>query len=83
MALTRPFDQFTVSAPQGISHIVNLEKGTCTCIHFQDRKLLRRHVCQVCHEHNLEPKNYASCIYTVDTYRAIYTDVYAMPPIWL
>lgn len=74
---------FRVSAPQGISHIVNLEKGTCTCIHFQDRKLPCRHVCQVCREHNLEPENYASRIYTVDTYRAVYTDVYAMPPIRL
>lgn len=58
---------------------MNLEKSTCICICFQDWKLPCRHICQVCHEHNLEPMNYTSCIYTVDTYWAVYTDVYAMP----
>lgn len=47
LALIRPFERFTVSAPQGTSHIVNLTDQTCTCIHFQDRKLPCRHACQV------------------------------------
>lgn len=82
MALIRSFDRFIVFAPQGIFHIVNLKKGIYTCIYFQDWKLSSHHVCQVCCKHNLEPENYASLIYTVDTYRDVYTDIYAMPLIW-
>lgn len=48
LALIRPFERFTVSAPQGTSHIVDLTNKTCTCMHFQDRKLPCRHTCQVC-----------------------------------
>ncbi len=45
VALIRPFERFTVLAPHGTSHIMNLIDKSCTCLHFQDRKLLCRHAC--------------------------------------
>lgn len=83
LALIRAFERFTVSAPQRTSNIVNLTDQTCTCIHFQDRKLPCRHASQVCQEHNLELETYVSSIYTLETYRSLYSDRHAMPPIRL
>ena len=81
VAFIRPFERFTVLAPQGTSHIVNLIDKSCTCLHFQDQKLPCRHATQVCREHNLEIEDYVSPIYTIETYRSLYSDNHAMPPI--
>ena len=81
VTLIRPFERFTVLAPQGTSHIVNLIDKSCTCLHFQDQKLPCRHATQVCREHNLEIEDYVSPIYTIETYRSLYSDNHAMPPI--
>lgn len=83
LALIRPFERFTVSAPQGTSHIVDLTNKTCTYMHFQDRKLPCCHTCQVCQEHNLDLESYVSPVYTIETYRSLYSDWHAMPPICL
>lgn len=52
-------------------------------MHFQEQKLPCRHACQVCQEHNLELEDYVSPIYTIETYRNLYSDRHAMPPIRL
>ena len=83
VALIRPFEQFTVLASQGTSHIVNLMDKSCTCLRFQDRRLPCRYATQVCREHNLEIEDYISLIYNIETYRDLYLDNHAMPPIRL
>lgn len=52
-------------------------------MHFQDRKLPCRHACQVCQEHNHDLESYVSPVYTIETYRSLYSDRYAMPQIRL
>lgn len=52
-------------------------------MHFQDQKLSCRHACQVCQEHNLDVKSYVSPVDTIKTYRSLYSDQHAMPPIRL
>ena len=54
---------------------------SCTCLEFQDRKLPCRHVMAVCKEQTLDPENYASQLYSVNTYRNIYLEDYARDPI--
>ena len=74
VALIRPFERSTVLASQGTSHIVNLMDKSCTCLHFQDRRLPCRYATQVCRD---------SLIYSIETYRNLYLDNHAMPPIRL
>lgn len=52
-------------------------------MHFQDRKLSCRHACQVCQGHNLDLESYVSPVYKIETYRSLYSDRHAMPPIRL
>lgn len=70
-----------VSTPSGAAHIVNFLERTCTCLEFQDRKLPCRHAMAVCKEQTLDPKDYTSQLYSVNTYRNIYSDDYALEPI--
>ena len=68
-----------VQAPNGDSHIVKLNEGTCTCLEFQDRKLPCQHAIRACQEFNLEPEAYVAEMYEIDTYRSTYETF--MPPI--
>lgn len=54
---------------------------SCTCLEFQDRKLPCHHVMAVCKEQTLDPEDYTSQLYLVNTYRNIYSDDYTLDPI--
>lgn len=54
---------------------------SCTCLEFQHRKLPCRHVMAVFKEQTLDPEDYTSQLYSVNTYRNIYLEDYALDPI--
>lgn len=70
-----------VSTPSGASHVVNFQEMSCTCLEFQHRKLPCRHVMAVFKEQTLDPEDYTSQLYSVNTYRNIYLEDYALDPI--
>lgn len=65
----------------GAAHIVNLSKGTCTCLGFQDRHLPCRHAMAVCKDQVLNPEDFTLSVYTVENYRNIYSEDFALDPI--
>lgn len=50
-------------------------------LEFQDQKLPCHHIIVVCKEQILDPENYTSQLYLVNTYCNIYLDNYAFDPI--
>lgn len=79
--LSSTMQRAVVEAPSGGQHIVEMDARTCTCLEFQDRKLPCKHAIAVCKEHNLEPEDYVSIIYSVEEYRSTYQG--ALPPVMM
>ena len=67
-ALSSSSQVIMVQAPNGTSHIVDLEKQTYTCLDFQNKKLPCCHALRACQEYNLEPESYIDRWYTLETY---------------
>lgn len=67
-----------VSTPSGAAHIVNLSEGICICLGFQDCHLPCRHAMAVCKDQVLDPEDFTSPVYTVDNYRNIYSEDFAL-----
>ena len=59
---------------------MNLQEMSCTCLEFQDRKLPCRHIIAVCKEQTLDPKDYTSQLYSLNTYRNICSKDYTLDP---
>ena len=72
-----------VSTPSGAAHLVNLHESTCICLEFQDRYLPCCHAMAVCKDQVLEPEEFTSSIYTVDNYRNVYSENFALDSIWV
>ena len=70
-----------VSTPSGAAYLINLYEGTCICLEFQDCHLSFRHSMAVCKDQVLEPEKFTSSIYTVENYRNIYSESFALDPI--
>ncbi len=70
-----------VSTPSGAAYLVNFYEGTCICLEFQDRHLPCRPSMTVCKDQVLELEEFTSSIYTVENYRNIYLESFAMDPI--
>ena len=70
-----------VSTPSGAAHIVNHSEGTCTFLGFQDHHLFCRHEMAVCKDQLLDPEDFTLPVYTVDNYRNIYSENFALDPI--
>ena len=71
--------RYQVMIPDGESHIVHLEKKTCTCGVFQDRLLPCRHVISACRHRTDDPYTYVDGYYSRLTY--VYTYQMGMLPI--
>lgn len=65
-----------VVTPTGGHHIVCLAEKVCTCGDFQEHLLPCRHALTVCKEHGLDPEDYVSLIYSMESYRATYAVVW-------
>lgn len=72
-----------ISTLSEAAHLVNLHKGTCKCLEFQDRYLPYYHAMVVYKDQVLEPEEFTSFIYTVDNYHNVYSENFALDPIWV
>lgn len=72
-----------VSTPSGTAHVVKLQEMSCTCLEFQDWKLPCCHIIAVCKEQTLDPEDYTSQLYSVNTHHNIYSEDYALDTIWI
>lgn len=69
-----------VNCPKNEQHVVNLDKGSCICVEFQDLKLPCRHAWAVCRANEQEVSDHVASSYLLATYRDVYNAAIAPQP---
>ncbi|KAK7177811.1 hypothetical protein PSPO01_16135 [Paraphaeosphaeria sporulosa] len=63
------------------TRLVQLKAQKCSCLAFQDHKILCRHAIAVCRFFNVRPENYIARFYKISEYREQYK--YSLLPVLL